>query len=172
MVTQLGVAGGMFAIVPMGDIRERRSLIVFMLVVSAICLALVASSRNFVWLCVASAAMGLTGATVHVIIPFAAHLAPARQRGRVAGTVLGGLLIGILLSRTLSGFIGARLGWRAIYWMASGGMLVLATVLRVRLPVSKPSLSLGWPALIRSVVSLAREHHQSARISVSRSDVV
>jgi predicted MFS family arabinose efflux permease len=38
---------------------------------------------------------------------------------------MSGLLVGILLSRTLSGFIGDTLGWRAMFWIASGLCLVL-----------------------------------------------
>jgi predicted MFS family arabinose efflux permease len=51
---------------------------------------------------------------------------------------MSGVLIGILLSRTLSGFVGAAWGWRAVYFLAAGLMLVLAAVLALRLPVQRP----------------------------------
>jgi predicted MFS family arabinose efflux permease len=38
---------------------------------------------------------------------------------------MSGLLVGILLSRTLSGFIGDTLGWRAMFWIASGLCLII-----------------------------------------------
>ena len=118
MITQLGTACGMFFIVPLGDARERRSLILFMLVLASIFLALVASAMNFPWLCAASFAMGICGSTIHVIVPLAAHLASARERGKVVGSVLSGLLIGILLrarsadlsAPTSAG--GQSTGWR------------------------------------------------------------
>ncbi len=78
-------------------------------------------------------AVGLTSSTVHVIVPFAAQLAPPRQRGRVVGLVLSGLLFGILLARTFSGFLGAAFGWRAVYWLGAVVMLLLAALLRLRL---------------------------------------
>jgi len=53
--------------------------------------------------------------------------------------VMSGLLIGILLARAVSGFVGASLGWRAMYWLASGLMIVLAVAL-FRLLNSQPSL--------------------------------
>jgi len=44
---------------------------------------------------------------------------------KVIGTIMSGLLIGILLSRTLSGLIGAWLGWRGMFWVAAGLSFVL-----------------------------------------------
>ena len=67
--------------------------------------------------------MGLCGAAVHIIVPFAAQLAPENSRGRVLGTVFSGLLIGILLARTFSGVVASFFGWRSVYWIAALGML-------------------------------------------------
>ena len=117
-----------------------------------------AVAPSVVWLSVASFAVGATAATVQVIVPFAAHHAPDRERGRIVGTVLGGLLVGALLARTFSGVFGSMFGWRHVYWVASGMMIGLAVVIRVVLPVSPPSVSLSWPRLMRSVADLAREH--------------
>ena len=73
------------------------------------------------------------------------------------GTILGGLLFGILLARTFSGLLGAWVGWRAIYWLASGLMLLLAVLIRTGLPESKPELRLTWLKLIRSTFVLIRD---------------
>src|SRR2546425_3643279 len=83
MVTQIGVATGMLVFVPLGDKYERRSLIAVLLVAASIALAFFASARNVVWLSLAGYGVGATAATVQVVVPVAAHLAPAHQRGRV-----------------------------------------------------------------------------------------
>ena len=168
MLTQIGMGTGMLVFVPLGDKYERRSLISMLLVAASLSLAFTASSPTVVWLSLSSFAVGATAATVQVIVPFAAHLAPERQRGRVIGTVLGGLLVGALLARTFSGVFGAAFGWRTVYWVASVLMLGLAIVIRVALPVSPPEVSLSWAKLMRSVADLAREHQmlrQSALIA-------
>ena len=157
MISQLGTALGMLFFVPLGDTKERRKLIVCLLVAAAVCLALMADAQTFLWLAVASFGIGLTGATVHVIVPFAAHLASPARRGATVGTVLGGLLFGILLARTFSGLLGAWAGWRAVYWLASILMVLLAAFLRWGLPSSQPELALSWAALIRSAVGLIRD---------------
>jgi predicted MFS family arabinose efflux permease len=158
MLTQIGMGTGMLVFVPLGDNYERRRLISTLLVAAAVALVFTASSPNVIWLSLASFVVGLTASTVQVIVPFAAHHAPERERGRIVGTVLGGLLVGALLARTFSGVLGAAFGWRTVYWAASVLMIGLAAVIRIALPVSPPQVSLPWTRLMRSVADLAREY--------------
>jgi predicted MFS family arabinose efflux permease len=160
MLAQVGTGLGMLFFVPLGDKYERRSLIATLLIVESIALGLVASAPvpNVIWLSLACFCVGAAAATVHVIVPLAAHLAPPKERGRIVGTVLSGLLIGVLLARTFSGITGAQYGWRTVYWFASALMLGLAVTIRISLEKSEPEVSLKWSELMRSVWSLAREH--------------
>jgi predicted MFS family arabinose efflux permease len=157
MLTQFGAALGMLFFVPLGDTKERRQLIVTLLIAESACLVAMASAQNFAWLALASFGIGVTTATVHVIVPFAAHLASAARRGATVGAVLSGLLFGILLARTVSGLLAAWVGWRAIYWLAAVLMLALAALIRTGLPESQPELRLSWLSLIRSTFVLIRE---------------
>lgn len=156
MLSQLGTALGMFLFVPLGDTKERRGLIVRLILAACVTLILLATARNFWWLALASLGVGLTGSIVHVIVPYAAHLAAPERRGATVGSVLSGLLLGILLARTVSGFAGAWLGWRSMYWIAAGIMLVVATLFKTRLPTSDPSVQMSWWSLIRSTGDLVR----------------
>jgi len=158
MTSQIGTAFGMLLFVPLGDTLERRRLIVIMLFGATASLLLFAFAPNAIWLTLASLAVGATGSIVHVFVPFAAHLAPPQQRGRVLGVVLSGLLFGILLARTVSGLIGAHFGWRVVYILAAAMMLAVAVGSRFFLPRSEPEVSLPYLALLRSVASLVRQH--------------
>jgi predicted MFS family arabinose efflux permease len=91
-----------------------------------------------------------------IIIPFAASLASDEQRARIVGTVLSGLLIGILLARTVSGFVGAELGWRAMYGIAAGLMLLLALVLWRALPEQPSSDGMSYLQLLASLWNIVR----------------
>jgi predicted MFS family arabinose efflux permease len=157
MFTQLGAGMGMFLFVPLGDILERRRLIVTVCLSTAIANVLVGLAPSLAFLTVASVLVGLTSIVPHLILPFAAQVAVPDERGRVVGTVLGGLLIGILLARTVSGFVGAQFGWRSVYWIASALMLSLALVLAQQLPHSLPAINLRYPDLLRSILVLVRE---------------
>src|SRR5271163_2648095 len=77
MTSQIGTALGMLLFVPQGDTRERRSFIIALLLASTISLLLFAAAPNAIWLTLASLAVGATASIVHVVVPFAAHLAPA-----------------------------------------------------------------------------------------------
>ncbi len=158
MLSQVGTATGMFVFVPLGDALERRTLIVTLLVAASVILTLFATAQTVPWLLLASFAVGTSTATVHIVLPFAAHLAAPSQRGKVVGIVLSGLLLGILLARTFSGLVGAAFGWRAVYLCGAVAMLLLATVVRLRLPVSRPHVSLSWLALMRSAFGLIRRY--------------
>jgi len=158
MLAQIGTAFGMFLFVPLGDKFERRGLVSNLLLAAALSLVLVAIAGNPVWLALAFFAVGATAATVHVLVPFAAHLAAPAERGRVVGTVLGGLLFGVLLARTFSGSVGAVLGWRAVFWIGAVAMLVLSAVARLRLPKDAPEAPLPWLELMRSAFGFVRQH--------------
>ncbi len=158
MVTQIGTALGMLLFVPLGDSRERRALLTILLTGAALALSGVATARNLAWILIASFAVGLCGAAVHIIVPFAAQLAPLNSRGRVLGTVFSGLLLGILLARTFSGIVASFFGWRSVYAIGALAMLSLMLLLRARLPKLPPQSSLTWPQLMRSLVDLVRDY--------------
>jgi predicted MFS family arabinose efflux permease len=158
MLGNIGSAVGMLLFVPLGDKQERRGLISLLLAGGAVTLAAMALATSAFWLCVASFLLGTTTACVHVIVPLAAHLAPASERGRAVGTVISGLLVGVLLARTFSGVFGDHFGWRAVYWVAALVMLTLAVVVRLMLPESRPDDAPGWVDLMASIVTLARQH--------------
>ena len=158
MLTQVGTAIGMLVFVPLGDSRDRRALLTGLLSAAAVALCGVATAQNLIWVSIASFAVGASGAAVHVIVPFAAQLAPENSRGQVLGTVFSGLLIGILLARTFSGVLASFFGWRAVYWIGALAMLSLMLLLRAKLPRLPPQNALSWPDLMRSLVSLVRDH--------------
>jgi predicted MFS family arabinose efflux permease len=159
-LTQVGYAVGMLLIVPLGDSLERRRVIVAMTLLVSLALVGTALAPTLPLMVAAGFAVGLTTVVPQLLVPFAASLAPAEQRGRVVGTVMSGLLIGILLSRTAAGFVGTHVGWRAMFWSAAGLMLATALLLRFTLPAQPPSAHLPYPALLRSLGALAREEPQ------------
>lgn len=156
-LTQVGYALGLLLIVPLGDMLERRRTIAAACAAVSLALIVVATSHSLPVMLVGSLLVGLCAVSPQIIIPMAASLASPLQRGHVIGTIMSGLLAGILLSRTASGFIGSWFGWRTMFWLAAGWMLVLAAILRLALPLQPPTERIAYPALMRSVGRLARE---------------
>lgn len=157
-LTQLGYAAGLLLVVPLADVAERRRLIVTLSLLAAGMLAAAAAAPGLGALAVASLWVGVCSVVPQVVIPVAATLAAPERRGKAVGTVMSGLLVGILLARVASGALGARLGWRAVFAAAAGLMTLLALVLRLRLPASRPDAAIGYAALLRSLPGLVRRH--------------
>ncbi|KLU61340.1 putative transporter [Peptococcaceae bacterium CEB3] len=154
MLTQMGYALGLFLFVPLGDMKERRFLIVALLFAVALALLGVAAAENLTLLSLMSFLLGATTVVPQLIVPLAVQLAAPDEQGKVVGTVMSGLLFGILLARTVSGLIGQHFGWRAMYVIAAGLMCGLALLLRLGLPESKPAATLSYPQLFRSLRKL------------------
>ncbi|MFC6225477.1 MFS transporter [Hymenobacter artigasi] len=152
--TQVGYTLGMLFVVPLGDMLERKRLILIMLLGAAACLGLAAFAPSFALLAGASILLGICSAVPQLLLPMAAHLAPEADRGRIVGRIMSGLLIGILASRTLSGYVGAHLGWRAMFEIAAGLMLALLGLLAWRLPRDQPNFAGSYGSLMKSLLTL------------------
>lgn len=153
-LTQIGYALGMFLFVPLGDTKERKTMILWLLMAVSAALVLTGAAQSLVWLEVVSLLVGITTVIPQIVVPLAAQLAPPEERGKVVGTVMSGLLIGVLLARTFSGFIGGALGWRWVYFMAAAITLVLAIVLWRVLPHQPPESKIPYRKLMASLWNL------------------
>lgn len=132
--TQVGYAAGLVLVVPLGDLHPRRPLVPVIFCLAAVSLLMCAAAPDL-WLFEAgSVAAGTASVAGQVMVPFAADLASPERRGRVVARIMTGLLTGILLARTVSGAVAQVAGWRAIYWISAGLMVVFAMVLWRALP--------------------------------------
>ncbi len=156
-LTQAGYAIGLFFMVPLGDKIERKSQILITTFATVIALIVAATAQNFLILEIASLLIGISSIVPQLILPLAASLSEPEQRGKVVGTIMSGLLVGILLSRTLSGFIGEVLGWRAMFWIAAAMCLFLLFVIQKKFPYNKPVFQGSYGQLIGSLFTLIKE---------------
>lgn len=153
-LSQVGYGLAMLFIVPLGDMMERKKLILSFTFLSGLICAWLAISSHFMSVAIGSLLLGLSSVTPQLIIPFGAHLAKNEERGKVVGTLLSGLLLGILLARTVSGFVGAAFGWRAMFALASGILIFLTVILSFKLPKSEPTFKGSYGSLLKSVYDI------------------
>lgn len=166
--TQLGYALGLFLLVPLGDLVERRRLILVQFAGLAVTLAAAAIAPGPLWLIAASLALGFASTVAQQIIPFAAHIASPEQRGKMVGTVMSGLLSGILLSRTVAGLVATHGGWRAMFWFAVPLALAAGGWMAVRLPKSQPVSDLNYRGAIASLADLWRDHPPLRKAAITQ----
>ncbi|TGB14793.1 MFS transporter [Streptomyces sp. MZ04] len=158
--THLGYGLGLFFLVPLGDMADRRRLIVAQLLFLVAALVVVAVAPTAAVLLAGMAATGLLAVVTQTLVAFAASLAPAAGRGRVVGLVTSGVVIGILLARTASGLLADLAGWRSVYLASALLTALLALVLHRVLPRhgTPTPTTLRYGQLLRSTVTLfARE---------------
>lgn len=151
---QLGYAAGLLFLVPLGDMFERRMLIVSMTLLAAGGMLITASSQSLSMMILGTALTGLFSVVAQILVPLAATLASPEKRGKVVGTIMSGLLLGILLARTVAGLLASLGGWRTVYWVASVLMVIMALALWRGLPKVKQENHLNYLQLLASVFTL------------------
>jgi predicted MFS family arabinose efflux permease len=150
-LTQIGYVLGLALVVPLGDLIENQRLICSILCLTATALAAAALAPTAPVFLAACLAIGISSVVAQILVPLAAHLAPDARRGRVVGNVMSGLLLGILLARPVSSLIAHAAGWRPVFGLSAGIMLILALALRRILPKRNPEHVGDYLSLLRSL---------------------
>ena len=153
---QVGYGAGIFLFLPLGDLMERRGLVVALVYVCAVCLVAMAIAPTLPLLIAAQLLVGLSSISPQLLIPLGAEMVPPEQRGKLIGTLMSGLLCGVLLARTVAGFVADHFGWRVLYGGAAVLMLGLGLCLRTSLPHRPAALRLRYVVLMRSMLDLLR----------------
>lgn len=158
VITQAGYATGLLLIVPMADMWSRRRIVAIIMGIAAAMAATIALSGNIATVMAASLCLGACSVIPQIFIPAAGQFSKPEDKSRNMGYVLSGLLTGILAARVISGYIGDWLGWRAMFWIASG-ILVLCLAVSLRmLPSMDSTFSGNYGSLLGSVWRIFISH--------------
>jgi predicted MFS family arabinose efflux permease len=153
--TQLGYGLGLILLVPLGDLLDRRSLIIGQSLLSALALISVGFSSTATMLLGSMAALGLLAVVTQTLVAYAASLARPAERGQVVGVVTSGIVLGILLARTAAGLLTDLSGWRTVYLVSAALTLVIAGLLYKALPrQERLPATISYPRLIGSLITL------------------
>ncbi len=154
-LTQLGYGLGLIFVVPLGDLVDRRRLIVGQGILSVVALVAIATARTEAILFVSLATMGLLAVVVQVLVAFAATLATPTERGKAVGMVTSGVVIGILAARFIAGLLADLGGWRAVYLTSAIVTAAMVGLLMRVLPRQlSPDSTDGYVATLRSIPAL------------------
>ena len=151
---QVGYGTGIFFFCPLGDLIERRRLVLALMGLCALLLTGAALCGSIWMLILFQLLIGITAMSAQVLIPLAIDLSPPQKRGHTVGILMAGLLVGILLARTAAGFIGDALGWRSVFGIAAMLCVVMGVILWASLPHRAPTLRLSYPRLMHSMIEL------------------
>lgn len=155
-LTQVGYALGLFLLVPLGDMFERRKQILVITLVAVGALLMAYFARSFLVLEIACILIGASSIVPQLILPKAANLSSDENRGQTIGIIMSGLLIGILASRAVSGTIGFLWGWRSMFLIAAAVCSMLLLLMAKRFPKSQPDFKGTYGTLMSSMFSYIR----------------
>jgi predicted MFS family arabinose efflux permease len=173
--TQVGYALGLLLFVPLGDLLERRALMMRMYAAVVVALLLVSLAPTLAWLIAGSVVLGVVASVTHIVVPIAPDMVPEKARGRAIGTVMMGLLLGILLARTFAGWVShipalfvyaPRLfpkgafwvtdGWRYVFIIAALANAAFLLLLGRVMPRLPPKQEMRYSDAMRSLWTLFR----------------
>ncbi|WP_089605971.1 MFS transporter [Acinetobacter piscicola] len=153
---QVSYALGLLFIVPMGDIVNKTRFIPLLMFFAAIGLLICAFAVNLPMLWIGTILVGLFSVAAQVLIPLATMAVQPEKTGEVVGFLMSGLLVGLLLSTSLAGLFSNLVNWKLIYIVSSILMLILAFMLKKRLP-HVPTVKMSYGRIFHSMAILLSE---------------
>ena len=156
---QVSYAVGLLFIVPMGDIVNKIKFIPWLMFCTAIGLLLCAFAVNLPMLWIGTIITGLFSVAAQVLIPLATMAVKPEKTGEVVGFLMSGLLVGLLLSTSLAGLLSNLFNWKLIYFVSAGLMLLLAFLLKSRLP-HVPTFKMSYGKIFQSMAVLLKEERR------------
>ena len=162
-IAQVSYAVGLFFLVPLGDLLNRKHLVVGLILLAAMGLMLCALTDQIAVFWLGTAIGGLFSVAAQVLIPFVTLLVAPQMAGRAVGILMMGLLIGIQSARSIAGIMSATIGWESVYVLTSVCMAVVGLGLWRMLPSHAPQTDasakaphMGYGQIMESMWQLLR----------------
>jgi predicted MFS family arabinose efflux permease len=152
VLSQIGYGMGLFLLTPIGDMIERKKLILYLQAGLIASLLLVTFAPNLILLYTGSLLIGVFAVVAQVILPMAASLVK-ENRGKIVGQIFTGILIGILAARVFSGFITGWLGWQYVYLLSAVMVFCTAILMQADFPSTTERFTGTYTGLLKSTVA-------------------
>ncbi len=162
-LNQLALAVGIFLLLPLGDRFSNRTLTLLFTVGQCAGLAIMTIAESFAVFTAGSTLLGFFTIAPYLLPAYASRRVAPERLGHVTATLTAGVIFGILIARVGAGVVAEYVGWRAVYWIATGAMIAIA----VALPRIMPKLEIeggaapsSYRGLVLSIFPLLRSHRE------------
>lgn len=126
---QIALALGILFLLPLGDLVSNRALTLISVGCQTVCVAIMGLASHFTLFLGASTVLGFFTIAPYLLPAYASKRVPQDQLGYVTAVLTTGIIIGILVARAGAGIVAEQLGWRPVYYIASGLMLAVMLAL-------------------------------------------
>ncbi|MBD3771227.1 MAG: MFS transporter [Rhodobacterales bacterium] len=161
-LNQIALALGILLLLPLGDRFSNRRLATVFAAGQLLGLIVMALATDFRVFLAGSTFLGFSTITPYLLPAYASKRAPPGKLGQVTATLTTGVVAGILLARVGAGWIGEHLGWRTVYYIA-GGVMLLVTLMLPQIMDEREKIEGEAPpanhvGLVMSVIPVVRRH--------------
>ena len=160
-MAQVSYGLGLLFLVPLGDMLERRKLVLTLMLLAAggmLLSGISGMTSSFALLAAGTLMAGVFSVAAQVLVPMAATFAAPGTSGRAVGLVMSGLLVGILASRSVAGILSELGGWSTVYWAGAAATALMAVLLARALPKAAPTAPVSYGEVMKSLGALLRQH--------------
>lgn len=163
-LNQFAVAVGILLLLPLGDRYPNRTLTIMFSAGQCAGLLLMTLSSGFAPFVVGSTVLGFFTVAPYLLPAYASKRVAPERLGHVTATLTAGVIFGILVARVGSGVVAHYFGWRTVYWIASGAMVLITLVLPRIMPREEADAGKAsgesYLKLLASLGTLVRSHRE------------
>ena len=158
VITQIGYALGLLFVVPLADMVPVRCIVEVAMSVAALSALAIGFADNVWLLWGASLTLGVSSIMPQLFIPMATLYSTPENKTKNMGYVASGLITGIVSARAVSGYVGQWLGWRSMFFIVAGLMLIGLIVTLRMMPQVSLSFHGSYRHLMQTVGSIFKSH--------------
>lgn len=162
-LNQLALAIGILFLLPLGDRYSNRRLTILFVTGQTASLLLMSLAQNFVFFVIGSTLLGFATIAPYLLPAYASKRVAPDRLGQVTALLTAGVIFGILIARVGAGIVTEYYGWRAVYWVATTLMALVAFGLPFLMERRRTEASSATPyaRLIASLFRLASEQRET-----------
>lgn len=128
-LNQIALAIGIFLLLPLGDRFSNRSLTAIFVGGQFLSIGLMAVATDFRLFVLGSTVLGFVTIVPYLLPTYASKRVDPSELGKVTAILTTGIIAGILTARAGAGVVAEYFGWRTVYYIATGLMLLVAILL-------------------------------------------
>lgn len=157
---QIALAVGILLLLPLGDRYSNKRLTILFATGQTASLALMTFAADFAWFVMGSTLLGFFTIAPYLLPAYASKRVAPERLGQVTALLTAGVIFGILVARVGAGVVAEYLGWRTVYWIATGLMLAITIALPRVMESGERDRGGPYLKLVFSVFPLVRSHRE------------